>query len=534
MRKKKQYSPQSKIKLALIGSCLLVFGGAYAFKLWTDRQDRKLAYQYYNERKGLINSVYDSQTRAIRSAVQTVSSWDNTASLAQSGYQSYADNLKLLESLNLSGYWVFNEAQQVVSKSTNPQLWGKSSAPPNLTLNQGAPNELNSYYKLTPKGAQYIVVSRVFRSEAHRKRGDHSGYIVVAKLIDKSQLLSLSKMTDSVAQVSTVANQKTAKGALGAFTVRIPLPAANMKPTAWLDFTANSRQLAHLQEREAVNLMVTALCLGFFVIGFGTFLKRFVTVPKKEFMEAIKTGSSDKLAAQMGATNEMKDIVALVESHSKNNDLQNVNETLEKIVYRRTQELEKSYGELLEALVTALELRDQETEGHSRRVTELTVILAQRMGFSSEDLVHIKRGALLHDIGKIGIPDAILLKCGPLDPLERAIIGRHPEFAGDILKGIEFIAPAMDIPLCHHEKWDGTGYPNGLKGEDIPLSARLFSIVDVWDALSSDRPYRTAWPQSQVRSELERMSGTHFDPRVVSMMLCLMDEGTAEGVRKAA
>jgi HD-GYP domain-containing protein (c-di-GMP phosphodiesterase class II) len=137
------------------------------------------------------------------------------------------------------------------------------------------------------------------------------------------------------------------------------------------------------------------------------------------------------------------------------------------------------------------------------------------MGISEEKLVHIRRGALLHDIGKIGIPDSILLKPGKLTKKEWEIMKQHPVFAYKMLSRITYLEPALDIPYCHHEKWDGTGYPRGLKGEQIPLAARIFAIIDVWDALRSDRPYRNAWQEDEIREYIRAQSGSHFDPNVV-------------------
>ena len=150
----------------------------------------------------------------------------------------------------------------------------------------------------------------------------------------------------------------------------------------------------------------------------------------------------------------------------------------------------KAYDTTIEGWSRALNLRDKETEGHTRRVTEMTLTLARRFGFTEEDLLHLRRGALLHDIGKMGVPDNILLKPEPLTEEEWIIMRKHPQYAYDLLKPIAFLGSALDIPYCHHEKWDGTGYPRGLRGEEIPLAARLFAVVDVWDALTSDRPYR--------------------------------------------
>ena len=192
---------------------------------------------------------------------------------------------------------------------------------------------------------------------------------------------------------------------------------------------------------------------------------------------------------------------------------------------RAEADLAEAYDTTLEGWAKALELRDKETEGHSRRVTETTLRVARAMGFSEEELIHIRRGSILHDIGKMGIPDDILRKNGPLTEEEKAIVVRHPNTAYELLKPIAFLTPALDIPYCHHEKWDGSGYPRKLKGEEIPLAARIFAVVDVWDALSSDRPYRTAWSREKVAEYLIGESGKHFDPRVVDVFLKMVEKG---------
>ncbi|MDR3689721.1 MAG: HD domain-containing phosphohydrolase [Fimbriimonas sp.] len=184
----------------------------------------------------------------------------------------------------------------------------------------------------------------------------------------------------------------------------------------------------------------------------------------------------------------------------------------------------KAYDATIEGWSRALDLRDKETEGHSLRVTELTVRLARALGLSEHDIVHIRRGALLHDIGKMGIPDHVLLKAGPLTEDEWLIMRKHPTFAYEMLSPIDYLRPALDIPYCHHEKWDGSGYPRGLKGEQIPIAARIFAIVDVWDALKHRRPYRkSVWPTKKVLSHFARERGHHFDPQVVDTFLELSD-----------
>ncbi len=193
---------------------------------------------------------------------------------------------------------------------------------------------------------------------------------------------------------------------------------------------------------------------------------------------------------------------------------------------RAAAELANAYEATLEGWVHALDLRDNETEGHSLRVMYLTEKLAQAYLIDQATLAHIRRGALLHDVGKMAIPDPILLKPNALDENERRIMERHPEYARQLLQPIAYLRPALDIPYGHHEKWDGTGYPRGLRGEDIPLAARLFAVVDVWDALCSNRPYRTAWPLDRVCAYIRARAGTHFDPKVVEKFLAIMNQPT--------
>ncbi len=187
-------------------------------------------------------------------------------------------------------------------------------------------------------------------------------------------------------------------------------------------------------------------------------------------------------------------------------------------------ELEQAYDSTLEGWARALDLRDHETEGHSRRVTELTVRLAETLGITGEQLIQIRRGALLHDVGKIGIPDRILLKPGKLDAAEWDEMKRHTLYARDLLAPIRFLNEAIDIPYCHHEKWDGSGYPQGLKGEEIPIAARIFAVIDVWDAITHDRPYHKAETPASTLALIRQEAGRHFDPCIVAAFEQLVAE----------
>jgi PAS domain S-box-containing protein len=232
------------------------------------------------------------------------------------------------------------------------------------------------------------------------------------------------------------------------------------------------------------------------------------------------------------AQNEVKGVIQVFMKHPFYPDVEWVNflETLAgqaaivvseahlvRNLQRSNQELKMAYDATIIGWSSALDLRDSETEGHSQRVAELSVALAKLLGLASEELIDIHRGALLHDIGKVGVPDNILKKPGKLNKDEWIIMRKHPFYAYRLLSPIEYLRSAIDIPYCHHEKWDGSGYPRGLKGEEIPLAARIFAVVDVWDALTSDRPYREAMKPDEAFELILSQSGKHFDPVIVDL-----------------
>jgi hypothetical protein len=193
------------------------------------------------------------------------------------------------------------------------------------------------------------------------------------------------------------------------------------------------------------------------------------------------------------------------------------------ILERSSTEQVRAYNATIQGWAKALELRDKETEGHSLRVARLSLELAGELCLPRYEIPHFMRGVLLHDIGKMAIPDVILFKPGPLTPEEWAIMRKHPEYGYEMLSHIAYLAPALVVPRYHHEKWDGSGYPCGLQGEEIPIYARIFAIVDVWDALLSDRPYRKAWTPEESKIHIASLSGKHFDPQVVEAFLRVID-----------
>jgi PAS domain S-box-containing protein/putative nucleotidyltransferase with HDIG domain len=220
----------------------------------------------------------------------------------------------------------------------------------------------------------------------------------------------------------------------------------------------------------------------------------------------------DENGLPIGMVRTVRDITIFKQAEKKIRDLL-------QHLRRSNRELAGAYDATLEGWVRFLDLRDHATEGHTQRVADLTLALADRIGYTEADRIHLRRGALLHDIGKMGIPDSILQKPGPLSDDEWTIMRRHPDFAHEMLAPIDFLQPALDIPKYHHEKWDGSGYPDNLSGDEIPLAARLFAIADVWDALKSDRPYRTAWSEERIVAYIKKETGRHFDPEFVTVFL---------------
>ncbi|MEN9669618.1 MAG: hypothetical protein RLZZ386_1525 [Planctomycetota bacterium] len=240
---------------------------------------------------------------------------------------------------------------------------------------------------------------------------------------------------------------------------------------------------------------------------------------KKSKMRGIEVGADDFITKPIDGMEIRARVKMILRLNRYRKSLQQQDE-----IQRAHNELQDAYEETLKGWVRALDARDRETELHSRRVTLLTKSVARQAGIADQDLEDVRRGALLHDIGKIAVPDHILRKPGPLTDAEWVIMRTHPKAAYDILKPIKHLANSLDIPYCHHERWDGAGYPRGLKGDAIPLSARIFAVIDVWDALLSDRPYRKAWEREKVIEHIRENSGTHFDPVLADLFLKMMSQ----------
>ena len=245
----------------------------------------------------------------------------------------------------------------------------------------------------------------------------------------------------------------------------------------------------------------------------------------------IRDGASDYVTKPFNLAEVQLVVERTLEKRRLINENRRYQNHLEELVEERTQKLRATYESTLRALVTALDFRDNETQGHSTRVVEYATVVARTMGLPEEDLTVIRRGAILHDVGKIGTPDAILCKPDKLNDEEWIEMKKHPAMGYHMLKNIEFIGESLKIVLHHHERFDGQGYPAGLSGEEIPLGARIFAVVDTFDAMTSDRPYRKALPIKVAYEEIERFKGEQFDPVVADAFLSI-DPGTWKSIRE--
>lgn len=241
-------------------------------------------------------------------------------------------------------------------------------------------------------------------------------------------------------------------------------------------------------------------------------------------LEGLRAGADDFLTKPFDSL----EMLARVQTITRLNRYRNLVEQRDELE-KAHEDLITSYHMTIEGWVNALDLRDKETEGHTQRVTQKVLEFAKVMGISEDRMEHVRMGALLHDIGKLGVPDSILLKPGKLTDDEWTIMRRHPENAYKWLSTVEYLIPVLDIPYSHHERWDGTGYPRGMRGDEIPLFARMFAIVDVWDALRSDRPYRGSMPEQEVLDYIRKDSGKHFDPALVEIFISMfsVDEASS-------
>ncbi len=472
--------------------------------------------------------------------------WDEMARFVHTRDRRWAaQNLDTcLRNFGATAVWVYDTKLRPVYVVSSALAAKNRSLPfPSAILRDPSLNHQVGYFTYRTRwGVMEFHCATIHRGADATRVGPSYGYFVVGKLWDAAEVRSIAELTGCQARLvprdESLLHRALTPGA-DEIAFEVPLAGSNGQPVAWIQLRRKTPMLGVARRAASRTVILAAAFPTLLMLSLYVLLNHWVSFPLRRISFALHSGSPDAARPLEHGRSEMGEIARLVAKHFEQQAALEA-EVTERIKAQqalgvandllevRLQALEDAYDETIAGWSRALDLRDQETEGHTQRVTEMTVKLARAAGIPEAEIVHIARGALLHDIGKMGIPDEILLKPGKLTDEEWVIMKKHPVYADDLLSPIEFLHPALDIPRYHHEKWDGTGYPYGLRGESIPLSARLFAVVDVWDALRSDRPYRNAWPEEKVIEHILSLSGSHFDPQAVEAFMAMLAQRRGE------
>ncbi len=511
--------------------CAAALLAATALRLDDETRLREVAEGATRERARLVRGLAEGEGARVRGYLAANGAWTDLARYLAHPQGDWARaNLSVAgRPPEIAGLYLYDRAGKLVRALAKPEArlgrW-HPGARTKVSRRVGAKAPFGVWFEPGPGGLLETDLTTVTLSgDDARRAGRVLGYMAAVRRWDAPALNGLARLTATKVEIVSRARRnalaapesRTGDRANDRFVWNEALPGPDGRPLAFRRYSANSAVVAQyrisiLRTQGFVVLLVVLL-----LAVFGLVLGSSVARPLRLMRRAVADGSTAAIGHLLEETTEIGDQARLIEDwFLMRNELVNTNVWLEGEVRERTREVNDAYLSTIRALVTALEYRDQETKGHCERVTEMTETVARALRLSEIEIDDMKRGALLHDIGKIAIPDSILLKPGALTVPERAMMETHAHIGWDMLQDIRFLQRALDIPRCHHEKWDGTGYPRGLAGEDIPMAARIFALVDVWDALSSTRPYRKAWPPERVRAHILSLSGTHFDPTVVA------------------
>jgi putative nucleotidyltransferase with HDIG domain len=511
-----------------------LFGAVAATQLLVRHQAKVVAAHSRVERQKFYGKLLTLLGGQMKSVSFDYTFWDEMVRYVRRPNRAWASSNidTALSTYDVDGLWICDPAMRPVHSALRPEVnaFTQLPVPPAALKWIRSAGPYYHFMVMTSLGPMEIMGASIHGSDDAAHTGPAQGYLFVGRVYSKDYLSEIGAATSSIASLGTP-SRPGAKRDPYLMEFDLPMIGWYGKPVANLKLVSVDETDMALKQSSIQYMLTVGSFLFVLLFVIGWFLYVWVTRPLGLLSAALRRQEVGFLSKLKGQAGEMGLLARLIhEFFEQETELKASYDLLDERVKERTVELaqankklEAAYDATIEGLARALDLRDRETEGHSRRVAEMTLVLARSMGIPEEELEHYKRGALLHDIGKMGISDAILLKPEPLSDDDWQQMRLHPQFAAEMLGPIAFLHPSIDIPYYHHEKWDGTGYPHGLAGEAIPLSARIFAIVDVWDALSSDRPYRRAWPLNKVRRHIGSLSGSHFDPKVVDAMLEMMD-----------
>ncbi len=530
----------------------------------------------------LVDCLVDLKTKSIETCAYDYSYWDELVENVQQRDLDWAAEMlgTSLTTYNASGIWTYDAEFDFVYSSRIDTLHAYQALPlPEAAfraIRQKGP--FSHFFLQTPAGLLEIRGAQIHRTSDVARTGRSYGYLFVGKLWDREFLQDLSNLSSGTVTLVPEMHSEPLPSAQsevmsGYSSYTRPLTSWNGQEVARLDIVVHNKLIEKLGDNAALSRkwMIGFVALLFVLLFLS--LRKWISHPLESILNALHNHERFFLQELVHKQSDFGELARLVQLRLDQDEVPveaeearryaeaRLEKTRAKLETRmrpsprtdfdlhkeieerlRAQseiqilngELMSFYDSTISSWSKALDRRDNETEGHSQRVTELSLRLACALGVPDEELTNIKRGALLHDIGKMGIPEEIVHKPGKLTPKEFEIMKLHPVYAYQWLSPIPFLRSAVDIPYCHHEKYDGTGYPRGLKGEGIPLAARIFAVVDVWDALTSPRSYREAWPFQKAYQHLKSLRGTHFDPVVLDTFFKILEKDYPEQFRPIA
>ena len=534
-----------RILMLLTAFSLAFMAGLACWQVSEAEQLRAVGKQSARDTADFVTRITDLRSASLTTFVEDYTIWDEFCTFVKTKDAKWAKvNLDAaLPTYDTDTVWVYDASMKPIygAAPKYPQLGSCPLSPSQLTA-IFARQKSQYFFSYSQICFNELSCYEIYTSADRKRQKPLHGYMLCARLWDREILDSLSSLTAAKASIiheSASAERVTCTPVGDGSVVYIrQFVGPDGKPVRALKVVIDSKIERMLKQTNSTTVnLVAAFTLILLALLFLC-LFRWVSAPLKTIMHTLQTKDVVDLSTLASAKGEFAEVARLVhdffaqqqvlleeiaERTRAEAELQDARDELEMRVEARTVALAQAYDSTIEGWSKALDLRDQETEGHCQRVTDMTVKLAAAMGMSEAQILEVRRGALLHDIGKMGIPDAILLKPGPLNEEEWRVMRMHPVYAKELLSPIDFLKDALAIPYYHHEKWDGTGYPQGLSGEDIPLEARLFCIVDVWDALRSDRPYRKGWPDEKIFEHIKSLSGTHFEPAIVDLFISIAE-----------
>jgi len=539
--KNTRYAPSVSMRLVLLAVAVsLLFVGYSLFVSDTQTQHLdELRHALVQNRQSELIAIQDHSSHLLQDNTDFFCDWDEFSANCNKGDTAWfvANVAPAVQSFDVDHLYAFDRTGKLAWSHSQSGEASKHAAAISGWVSKnviGAPTTRAAGYIWDSHVLLEIACSKVRHTGTGNK--DPQGYFATIRAYEGDRLKDLEGITKCKLSV-------TEKATLPAFYAdgRYSVPIQLKSPSdgafvATLQYSGVMPEIT-LMTAQTAEMSSTFL---FIALGAGAFLilgiYLWVVRPLGVIERRVKGETTVPLDARRFGSREwqlMADLVeryddqhrALIEAASEmeesNRELSELNQSLEARIDERTAELQKAYEATILGWSRAMEFRDEETEGHTQRVAEMSLRLGKHFGLDEDELHNLYIGALLHDIGKIGIPDSILLKEGKLTPEEFRVMESHTLIAQEMLEPITFLKDSMDVPLFHHEKWNGQGYPYGLMGEEIPLLARIFAVSDVWDALRSNRPYRKAWPEDRVREYIRSELGKHFDPKVVQAFLTM-------------